>query len=488
MNLQRVEGQLELVNDAGGRLVPVGFAPFGLEDRLIGRSALEAIYLCQQVSAANGVAHAIAAARAWEAAGQLSVAPNGELLRELLNLMALLHHHVQHFYFQTLPDYLPVGELADYAGTDAGASRMAAGLGATLKRAHAAQEPASRFPPAIRRRLIEHIAEAPRVLGVLQRALARLGGKYPVVMSVVPGGVTTRFGEDDRLQIDSYLKQVEPFLAETVLEDGLAILEQHPGIAGLGRGPANFLCVGAGARLPNGGGELFPPGLLLGRRLQALSLPVTESIQRAFYRISRNKNAGAPTVELAPDKEDAYTWIKAPRVGGAVVETGAIARLAIIQLSGVHGRSAGVAELVQDQLGVPAAEANTVAGRMLARLGELDLALRRCLEILRTFEAGHPSSDDSGDPFGVSGEGVGYMESPSGSIRHRVVLEDGRIRHYDIISASTWNGSSRDKESNGGALELALANRGEAGDEAADRLAASRVVQSFAFSTSDAVH
>ena len=80
------------------------------------------------------------------------------------------------------------------------------------------------------------------------------------------------------------------------------------------------------------------------------------------------------------------------------------------------------------------------------------------------------------------------MESPSGSVRHRVVLEDGRIRHYDIIAASTWNGSSRDKESSGGALEMALADRGEANDEAADRLAASRVVQSFAFSTSDAVH
>jgi ferredoxin hydrogenase large subunit/hydrogenase large subunit len=409
-------------------------------------------------------------------------------LRELLNLLALLHHHVQHFYFQTLPDYLPVTELTDYAGADGRAARISAGLAATLKRARAAPEPASRFPAASRRRLLEHVAEAPRVLGLLQRARARLGGKFPVVMCVAPGGVTTDFDDDDRLQIDSYLRQVEPFLAESALEDGLSILAQYPEIGALGRGPANFLSVGGGARLTEGGGELFPSGLLFGRRLQSLSLPVTESIEHAFYRLARSKTAAAPPVEPAPDKGGAYSWIKAPRAGGAVVETGAIARLAIIQLSGVHGRSAGAAELVQDQLGVTVSEANTVGGRMLARLSELDLALRRCQEILRNFEVGHPAIGDSGDPFTASGEGVGYMESPSGSIRHRVLLEDGRIRHYDIIAASTWNGSSRDKEGAAGALETALANRGAGGDEAADRLAASRVVQSFAFSTSDAVH
>jgi Ni,Fe-hydrogenase I large subunit len=217
-------------------------------------------------------------------------------------------------------------------------------------------------------------------------------------------------------------------------------------------------------------------------------LPVTESIERAYYRLARAKTAGSAVVEPAPDKDGAYSWIKAPRVGGAAVETGAIARLAIVQLSGVHGRSAGAAELVQDQIGATPSEANTVGGRMLARLGELDLALRRCQEILRIFEVGHPTVDDSGDPFEATGDGVGYMESPSGSIRHRVILEDGVIRHYEIIGASTWNGSCRDKEGVSGALETALANRGAQNDEAMDRLAASRVVQSFAFSTSDAVH
>jgi Ni,Fe-hydrogenase I large subunit len=488
MIIARVEGGLELAQDSEGRRVLVGTRPLGLESRLAGRSALDALYLSQQISAGNGISHALASARAWESAGGLPVAPNGELLRELLNLLSFLHHHVEQFYFQALPDYLPLAELAEYAGSDARVLRVGAGLQGLLKRARSAAEPQPRFPAAIRRRLAEHVVEAPQVLALVQRALARLGGKYPVAMCVAPGGVTTAFGEQDRLRIDGFLRLAEPFLAEAPMDDALTVFEHYPELGALGRGAGNFLSVGGGVRLPEGGGELFPSGVLLGRRLQSLPRSVTEGVERAFYRITRSKRAGAPVLEEAPDKDGAYSWIKAPRVGGEVVETGAIARLAIIQLSGVHGRCSGTAELIQDQLGVPPSQANTVAGRMLARMGEVDLALRRCQEILRTYETGHATIEDSGDPMAVSGEGVGYVESPSGAIRHRVMLEEGRIQYYDIISASTWNGSSRDRKGGVGALESALTGQDGAPDDPAVAPEVSRIVHSFAFSASDAVH
>lgn len=487
MIVPRIEGGLRL-EALDGRIVLPGAPPRGIEARLLGRSPMEAIYLTQQVSAGNGVAHALAAARAWEAAGQLPVAPNGELLRELLNLFAFLHDHVRQFYFQALPDYLPLASLAGYDGPGAELSHIAEGIAARLRQSRAQVPPGSDLPPAVRRRVTEHMARAGAVLGLLQRGLARLGGKFPVVMSVAPGGMSVHFGEAAILELNTYLNEAERFLTEDVLEDALAVVEHHPELAELGKGPDNLFSVGAGARLNEQGNELIPSGLLLGRRLQALRLTVTESIRRAYYRVPPKRGETRIVLEPEPIKAGAYSWIKAPRVGGAVVETGPLARLAVIQLSGAHGRAAGIAELVQEQLGVSVPQANTVAGRMLARAGELDLAFRRCREILQGYEPGQPPIDNSRDPFEITGDGVGSVEGPAGAVRHRCVLEEGRISYYDIIAPSTWNGSPRDEDGTPGPLETALSRREWDLKSPAHALAISRIVHSFAFSTADAVH
>jgi Ni,Fe-hydrogenase I large subunit len=487
MIVARIEGGLTLERSAD-RIVLPGAPTRGIENRLLGRSPMDAIYLTQQVSAGNGVAHALAAAKAWEAVGALPVAPNGELLRELLNLLALLHHHVQHFYFESLPDYLPLPAWGEYDGPSGEVARIAQGMARRFRLARAPEGARIRLPPAPRRRLTEHAVEAARTLAVLQRALARLGGKFPIVMSVAPGGMTAPFGEAAIVELDGYLAGVERFLTEAVLEDGFTLLEHHPDLIALGKGPPNFLCVGGGARLTEMGGELFPAGVMLGRRLQAPHLPVTESIRSAYYRVPHGPRNPKVVLERAPDKPGAYSWIKAPRMGESVVETGPIARLTIVQLTGVHGRSAGMAELVQEQLGVPTSEGNTVAGRMLARLGEIDLAFRRCREILRGYETGQPPLDNSRDPFSLSGEGVGAVEGPAGAVRHRMALERGRIAYYDIIAASTWNGSSRDEAGAEGPIEIALSQRAWDFQDAEQALSVSRIIRSFAFSTADAVH
>jgi Ni,Fe-hydrogenase I large subunit len=487
MTVARIEGGLRL-ESLDGRIVVPGAPTRGIERRLLGRSPMDAIYLTQQVSAGNGVAHALAAARAWEAAGQIPVSPNGELLRELLNLLAFLHDHVRQFYFETLPDYLPLAVLADYRGADAELVRAAQGIAARLRQSRASAARETAFPETARRRLAESTARAGRALALIQRALGRLGGKFPIVMSIVPGGLSAAFDEAAILEIDGELSEVEHFLTETVLEDALSVLEHHPELAELGRGPDNFLSVGAGAKLNQQSNELMPAGLLVGRRLQALRLNVTESIRRAFYRVPPQRGETRIVLEPEPIKAAAYSWIKAPRVGEAAVETGPLARLAVIQLSGAHGRSAGIAELVAEQVDAPLHQANTVAGRLLARAGELDLAFRRCREILRGYEPGQPPIDDSRDPFDITGDGVGMIEAPAGAVRHRCVLEDGRITYYDIVAPSTWNGSPQDEQGIAGPLEVACSRRPWNPNADSDALALARIVHSFAFSTADAVH
>jgi len=195
MIVPRVEGTLQLVQEPGGRLRAAGARPRGIERLLLGRSPLEAVYLSQQASAHSGVSHALAAVRAWEDAGKLPVAPNGVLLRELLHLLSFLHGHVQHFYFQTLPDYLPLSAWVPPLDENGPAARIASGIVASAAKIWEPPPFQSRFDEGARRRFAERTVEAVRTLSSLQRMMSVIGGKFPVVMSIAPGGMTMALDE-----------------------------------------------------------------------------------------------------------------------------------------------------------------------------------------------------------------------------------------------------------------------------------------------------
>ena len=54
-----------------------------------------------------------------------------------------------------------------------------------------------------------------------------------------------------------------------------------------------------------------------------------------------------------------------------------------------------------------------------------------------------------------SGKGVGVVEAPRGTLIHEVVVEEGRIKDYNIITPTVWNLGPRDGK-NLGVVERAL--------------------------------
>jgi hydrogenase large subunit len=52
--------------------------------------------------------------------------------------------------------------------------------------------------------------------------------------------------------------------------------------------------------------------------------------------------------------------------------------------------------------------------------------------------------------------GFGYMEAPRGALGHWVTIQSGKIRHYQIVVPSTWNGGPRDAADQPGPYEAAL--------------------------------
>lgn len=487
LQLTHVEGGLALVQGDDGHIRLPGQPPRGFERRLIGRGPLEAVVLTQQIGADAGISHALAAVNAWERAGNVPVAENGRQLREFLHVISLAHAHLRHFYLGALGDYLPWGTLADYQGPSDLLQSLRAGLADKPKGDWTRERFEAPFSGAERDQLWEHRALALRQIGLLQRTMAVLGGKFPFPLSLVPGGINVALTEQTLLKLRAYLARVRRFLREETLADGLLVLKRFPALKALGRGVPDFLCTGSGEQEAALEGALFPSGVLLADRLEPFAPVATESIHSAFYRIPLQGHYHGMATEPDPTKAGAYSWIKAPRYQGRPMEAGPYARLVITYLSGVHMARPDLVDLMQKQLGGSIRERNTVGGRMLARLGELAALLDRAETLLDQIDPAQPTVSHDIGPFRVSGEGLALLEAPAGSLQHRIVLERGRIVHYDIVSPNTWNGSPQAEQKLAGSIETALNRNPLDLAKAADQRTAARIVHSFAFSTTDAV-
>jgi ferredoxin hydrogenase large subunit/hydrogenase large subunit len=493
LHIARVEGGLELSQDDDGRIRLETQPTRELEQGLAGRSILDAVHLTQLVTGDGGISHALAAVTAWEQAGRIHPPANGILLRDLLHALSMLHAQVRQFYFQALPDYVSAGDLAAYRGTWPALQRVSRALRGREVPAWARHTFPHPFSSSQVDRLAEHQMQASLALQVLQRCMAAVGGKFPVAMSIVPGGCSSALSDGLLLRLRGYLDQVREFLENTVFEDGLLVVSAYPRLKTLGRGVKALYCAGTTGEGKGPAQSMVPAGMFVGDRLEALEGTVLESIHRAYYRVAGDAPAFSRLTPPAPEKEGAYSWIKAPRYRNQPMETGALARLVVTRASGSRAHLGRAVEDVERAVGAPLAGGatgggSTAAARLLARLAEVPLLRRRCEYVLGQLYPNQPTIAPDRGAVRVTGQGEGNVESPAGAINHRIVLERGRIARYDMVSPSTWNGSPEDERGEAGSLELALNSSRLNLREREDRLAASRIVHSFFFSSADAVH
>jgi Ni,Fe-hydrogenase I large subunit len=206
------------------------------------------------------------------------------------------------------------------------------------------------------------------------------------------------------------------------------------GLEKTGRAADRFLSYGAY--------DAFAGGLW--RPDQALSGPdpsqITEDSRHAWLVDGEPLSPAAGRTVVDVDKADAYTWCKAPRYGGEVVEVGALAR----QIVDGH-------PLARDYI---ARYGGSVTARVAARM----LELARVVPLMEAWiKALIP-----GEPFCAQGvlpeeaQGMGLVEAARGSLGHWLSVRRGRIERYQIVAPTTWNFSPRDGEGQPGALELAL--------------------------------
>jgi hydrogenase large subunit len=461
----RVEGDLEVVLDVADGAVREARVKSslyrGFEQILQGKAPLDALVFVPRICGICSVSQSAAASQALAAAMGIEAPENGRLAANLIQAVENVADHVTHFYLFFMPDFArPCYESQPW--WYASSTRFKAVTGTA----------AGDFLPA---------------RAGLMRAMGLLAGKWPHTLTLQPGGSTHPLGASERLRLLRVLREFRAFLEHSLFGDALeavaalssaselaAWAERHAesdfglflrasqslNLRALGHANVAFMSYGA---YEEANGRWWPAGVWAGGPMLLDPTQIAEDVSHAWYADAEEAlpPIRGSTLPIA-DKEAAYTWCKAPRLNGEVVETGALAR----QLVAGH-------PLARDLV---ARDGGGVEARVVARL----LEVARLLPAMEAWtEALRP-----GISFFIEGdlpsdaEGIGLIEAARGSLGHWLSIRRGRIHNYQIIAPTTWNFSPRDSAGRPGALERALVGAPVGEGEKAP-VAVQHIVRSF---------
>ena len=441
----RVEGDLEVtldIEDERVKTAQVSSSLYrGFEQMLQGKEPGDALVYTPRICGICSVSQSVAAARALADLQGVTPPPNGDLSINLILANENVADHLTHFYLFFMPDFARETYRSEpwYPMIE---KRFRAQIGT------AAQE------------MLPARAQFMHLMGIM-------AGKWPHSLAIQPGGTTRAVEMQEKARLQAILFGFRRFLESTLYGDSLenivaldstAALEQwidtHDPessdfrrfleVAGqldlqqLGRGNDRFMSYGA-YRLQ--GEPIFKQGLWDQETQPLDTSRITEDVSHSWMAHQTGPKHPFDGITLPDaDVEQAYTWCKAPRLDGRVVEVGALAR------QQVDGHPL-IRELVSESGG-------NVRNRVIARLLEIARVVMQMEAWARELKPGEAICHHK--PFPQEAQGFGLVEAARGSLGHWIKIKHGRILNYQIIAPTTWNFSPRDNDGNPGALEIAL--------------------------------
>lgn len=466
----RVEGDLEVSLEVSDGKVSAAYvnSPLyrGFERILDGKHPHDALVVVPRLCGICSVSQSAAAAGALRAAMGLTAPRNGELASNLVLACENLADHLTHFYLFFMPDFA-----RDAYHDRTWHNRVRARFRALEGSAASSVLPAR--------------AGFMHLMGLL-------AGKWPHTLSLQPGGSSKAITQGEKVRLRSILFGFRRWLEthffgdtlETFAElDGWHALRRwagSPGAVGaegdlrlfvelamdlgldrLGRGSDRFVSYGAYSL---DGVPLFSSGVWEkgAQATQPLDpVAISEDVSHAWMAGEHACHPWQGVTEPVLEKRGAYTWCKAPRLAGQVVEVGALAR----QLVDGH-------PLARDLV---ACGGGSVMARVLCRALEFALVLPHMERWVQALQPGEPFCTQGNLP--AQAQSLGLVEAARGALGHWLSIRNGRISNYQIIAPTTWNFSPRDAGGTPGALEQALV--GVTVHDGSVPLAVQHVVRSF---------
>ncbi len=474
----RIEGHLRIETDIDNNVVIKAKASAdmfrGIEKALIGYDARVAQHVTQRVCGVCPYAHAEASAMALENAMNIKPNQNGQLLRNLIVASYQLQDHLLHFYHLCALDFIDITAVLKYKGKDATLTYLKNWVETELQSKKVF--PASPFLPRYKGdysknnelnfSAIKNYAEALPVMADLHKMVAIFGGKAPHPVSIEAGGVTTLPTVSNIAQFRTLLNRVEGFIETNYQNDVLSVAAEYKHYFNEGKGYGNLLSY---PYFPDADGNrhAFSGGVTINGRFEPLEIEnIFEDTTYSYYAAAAQNLKPLSTDRLTPiqweefqqEKAKAdgkYSWSKAPRYKGQVMEVGPVARLVNTYKSDTNPELTNLVNKTNKKLGLTINNYHSVMGRHLSRMLISQVIIKKLKHDLDKVVSGESAFIEQEIPKNATG--FGLTEASRGALGHWIKTDSkGYIANYEMIVPTTWNISPRDSNNNPGTIENML--------------------------------
>ena len=442
--INRVEGDLDIeVTIEDGVITEaksIGTLYRGFENILKGRDPLDALVITPRVCGICSISHLSAAVKALEDAYDITPPPQAVRLRNISVICENAQSDIKQFFLMFMADF------ADDYYKDAPFYTLA-------------KEQYAPFRGTISKKALDATKD-------ILKVIAYIGGQWPHTSHMVPGGLGVLSDDLEVFRIRHLIVKFKLWYEQVVLCSSLSEFmsidsfemlktfnQKHPdsqvavftdiaeqtGLFTLGTTSYGFLNF---PTLENENNKPSIPACYVKDEIEPLNIEsITEDLTYAYYS-GKTANPLHGTTKPDVNKEKAYSFTKAPRYEGKVVQTGplgeelALKNKLFIDLYEKFGDSVFVREFAR-----------------LARVGRYLKLLEKEIEGVLTNRK---------EPIYVkpaikaNTSGIGLTHAARGALGHWVNIKEGKIDSYQIISPTTWNGSPKDANNQRGAWEEAL--------------------------------
>lgn len=519
--ITRIEGHLrvEAVIE-GGKIKDAyssGTMVRGIENIVRDRDPRDAWVFVGRVCGVCTSIHSLCSVRAVEHALDITIPPNAEMVRNIMEAVLYMHDHTVHFYQLHALDWVDIvsGLKADPQKAALLAQQLSPWAKNTEGYFKATQDrlkkfvasgqlgvfsngywghPAYKLTPEQNLIATVHYLEALEWQKEIVKVHAVFGGKNPHPNFLV-GGMPCSIDLNEANSINAErlalvkqkLQEGKDFIDQVYIPDLLMIAGVYKDEwSKIGGGVSNYLSYGDFPLHGYAGIEDFmsPRGIVLDRDLSKVhpvdaNSPdeIKEYIYHSWYKYTQGDKAGLhpydgetnleytgpkPPYKLL-DVEDKYSWIKTPRWKEKPMEVGPLARLVVAYAAGKEPQKTAV-DNVLAALDLPASALFSTLGRTAARGIETQLVAGWALEffdqLMKNLENGDSRMANpvmwENENWPKKAQGVGLTEAPRGALAHFIVMENNQVKNYQMVVPTTWNASPRDENGNLSPYESAL--------------------------------